>query len=200
MPRARFTLADLHADPALAARLRSPAAELLDGEVVVQPLPSAAVVAAVVQLASSLDERAVGLRVGVRAAVAAWPRDLLRPEVSVSLPGVPTCVRPAPPATSLALAVLVVEHVDVAQARLRRYALAGIPETWVLAPTDGIGAAYRDAQAGRYRRRELLLPGEPCAPREAPWLQVIPLLRRQAEAGGTTASAAAGTTAAEAAA
>ena len=182
MPCDRITFDDVFASPELAASLRSPAVELLDGELVRHPLPSAAVVSAVVRLAASFDEQAFGLRVGVRAAVAAPPRDLLRPEVSLTRPGVPSFVRPAPPATGLALAVLVVDHLERAPRRLQRYAQAGVVETWVVALADASGAAYREPHGGRYRRRELLLPGEPFAPHEVTWLRVVPFAREAAAA------------------
>ncbi len=191
MPNARITFDDLYANPELAARFRSPAVELLDGQMVRQPLPSAAVVAAVVRLAATFDEHAYGVRVGVRDAVASAPCDLLRPEVSLMRPGVLPFARPAPPATGLLLAVLVVDRLELAQERLRRCAVAGVPETWLLALDDGSGVAYGDPQAGRYRRRELLLPGEPCAPREADWLRVVPLLRERPAARSAAAMAAA---------
>ncbi len=191
MSNARITFDDLYANPELAARFRSPAVELLDGRMVRQPLPSAAVVAAVVRLAASFDEQAYGVRVGVREAVASAPCDLLRPEVSLMRPGVLPFVRPAPPATGLLLAVLVVDRLAPAQERLRRCAVAGVAETWLLALDEASGAAFSDPQAGRYRRRELLLPGEPCAPREADWLRVVALPRETPAAGSTAAVAAA---------
>ena len=189
MPNARITFDDLYANPELAARFRSPAVELLDGQMVRQPLPSAAVVAAVVRLAATFDEQAYGVRVGVRDAVASAPCDLLRPEVSLTRPGVLPFVRPAPPATGLLLAVLVVDRLELAQERLRRCAAAGVQETWLLALDEASGVAYGDPQAGRYRRRELLLPGEPCAPREAHWLQVVPLTRVRSAARSAAAMA-----------
>jgi len=178
MAHTRITLDDLLRRPDLAARLRSPAMELLDGELVRQPLPSAGVVRTVVQVAASFDERAFSLRVGVRDPVAAPPADVLRPEVSLARPGETAFARPAPPAHRLVLAVLVCDRSDLAHLRLRRCAVAGVPEVWVLAAEPSTGASYSDPVEGRYRRRELLLPGEPCSPREVPWLQVVPLPRR----------------------
>ena len=175
MARTRITLDDLLRRPDLAAQLRSPAMELLDGELVRQPLPSAGVVRSVMQVAASFDERALSLRVGVRDPVAAPPADVLRPEVSLARPGETAFARPAPPAHRLVLAVLVCDRSDLAHLRLRRCAVAGVPEVWVLALEEVLGAAYTDPVEGRYRRRELVLPGEPWSPRAAPWLQVVPL-------------------------
>lgn len=175
MARTRITLDDLLRRPDLAARLRSPAMELLDGELVRQPLPSAAVVRNVVEVAASFDQRALSLRVGVRDPVAAPPADVLRPEVSLARPGETAFARPAPPAHRLVLAVLVCDRSDLAYLRLCRCAAAGVPEVWVLAVEASDGAAYTDPVEGRYRRRELVLPGEPRSPRAAPWLQVVPL-------------------------
>ncbi len=177
MPPARITFDDLAASDDLAAQFRSPAVELLDGRMVRQPLPSAAVVAAVVRLASALDERATGLRVGVRDAVAAPPSDLLRPEVSVARPMASYARWPAPPAHVLALAVLVVDDEDDVSERLRRYALAGVREVWVLEAAAATGTRYAAPHGVRYTRRDLLLPGEPCAPDDVPWLHVVPVPR-----------------------
>jgi hypothetical protein len=187
MQRRPITFEDVFASPELAARLRSPATELLQGELVRQPLPSVAVVRTVVRLAANLDAQACGLRVGVREAVAAPPCDLLRPEVSLARPGVPAFVRPAPPATGLVLAVLVMERAVETPARLRRCAAAGIPETWVVTLDEDIGAAYGDPAGGRYHRREPLLPGEACAPTAAPWLRLV-VIPARAEAGAGAAA------------
>jgi hypothetical protein len=180
MPPTRLTLDDIAASPRLAARFRSPALELLDGREHRHPLPSAAQVAAVVRLASAFDRDAYGLRVGVRERVAAPPYDLLRPDVALLRPGAPRCGAAATPAALVALAVLAVERVDDALERLLRYAAAGIVEAWVLAVEEGVGAAYAAPSAGRYRRRSLLLPGEPCAPETLPWARVVPLARASA--------------------
>ena len=173
----RLTLDDIAASPRLGRRFRSPALELLDGRECRHPLPSAAQVAAVVRLASAFDRDAYGLRVGVRERVAVPPYDLLRPDVSLLRAGAPRCGPAATPAALVALAVLAVERVDDVQVRLLRYAAAGLAEVWVLAVEEGIGVAYAAPSAGRYRRRSLLLPGEPCAPEALPWAQVIALDR-----------------------
>ena len=180
MPTARITFDDIHDNADLAAQFRSPAVELLDGRMVRQALPSAAVVAAVVRIASAFDEHAAGLRIGVRDAVAAPPSDLLRPEVSVARPTASYARWPAPPAHALALAVLVVDGLDDVPERLRRYALAGVREVWVVEAPAATGTLYAAPQGGRYTRRELLLPGEPCAPDDVPWLQVVPVPRARA--------------------
>ena len=180
MPTARITFDDLAANADLAAQFRSPAVELIDGRMVRQALPSAALVATVVRLASAFDDLAAGLRVGVRDAVAAPPRDLLRPEVSVARPTASYARWPAPAAHALALAVLVVDGVGAVPERLRRYALAGVREVWVLEVAGATGTLYAAPHGGRYTRRELLLPGEPCAPFDVPWLQVVPVPRARA--------------------
>lgn len=172
----RRTLAEVAADPVLVARFRSPAVELVDGVERRQPPPSAAVVRVAVAVAAAFDDHVFGLRVGVRDAVAAPPVDLLRPEVSLARPGAPSAGRLAP--ASVALAVLVVERATEAADRLPRYAAAGVEEVWVLDVDAWTGVTYADPQAGRYRRRELLLPGETCAPRSLPWARVVALPRR----------------------
>jgi Uma2 family endonuclease len=188
MPTARITFDDLAASADLASQFRSPAVELIDGRLVRHALPSAAVVAAVVRLASAFDDLAAGLRIGVRDAVAAPPCDLLRPDVSVARPTASYARWPAPPAYALALAVLVVDGVDEEPERLRRYALAGVREVWVVDALAATGTRYAVPHGGRYTRRELLLPGEPCAPDEAPWLQVVPVPRERPITGRDQAS------------
>ena len=175
----RRTTDEIAASPSLAARFRSPALELLDGREYRQPLPSATVVAAVVALASAFDAEPYGLRVGVREQVIAPPRDLLRPEVSLLHAGAPRCAPAATPAALVALAVLVVERSDDAHERLVRYAASGLAEVWVLALEDGVGAAYGAPVDRRFRRRSLLLPGEPYAPEALPWARVVPLRPRR---------------------
>jgi len=175
------SLADVAADPHLAARFRSSAVELIDGRELRQALPSTAVVAAAVGIAAAFDAHVFGLRVGVREPVAAPPADLLRPEISLMRPGAASVAGSWLPADRVALAVLVVDQAAHAQSRLRRYALAGVAEVWVVAVLEGAAAAYREARAGLYRRRELLLPGEECAPEAMPWASVVPLPERGAQ-------------------
>ncbi len=175
MTRPRVPLRELVENPDLAALARSPSVELLAGELAHQPLPSTGVVAAVVELAAAMDQQAVGLRVGVRDAFAFEPSDLLRPEISVARPPLVPILRLAPAAACLVLAVLVADRMELAQQRLRRCAAAGVVEVWVVAVEERSGAAFTDPREGRYRRRELLLPGEAFAPGDAPWLRVVPV-------------------------
>lgn len=180
MSISRLTLDQIAASPLLTARFRSSAVELLEGREQRRALPSPALVAAVVRLAAAFDRDAYGLRVTVREAVAAPPHDLLRPDIGLLRPRAPRCAPAATPAAHLALAVLAAAHADEVGERLRRYALAGIAEVWVLSVVEALGVAYADPSAGRYRRRWLLLPGEPCAPEALPWARVVPLLRDDA--------------------
>lgn len=188
MPTARITFDDIKDSADLAAQFRSPAVELLDGRMVRHGLPSAAVVAAVVRLASAFDAHGASLRVGVRDAVAAPPSDLLRPEVSLARSTAAYARWLGPPAAALALAVLVVDGVEVVSERLRRYALAGVREVWVVDAPAATATRYAAPHGGRYTRRELLLPGEPCAPDAVPWLQVVPVPRERAAAALDQAS------------
>lgn len=188
MPITRLHLDDLATRTDLGDAFRSPAVELLDGRLVRHAPPSAGVVATVVRLAAAFDQQAVGLRVGVRDPVAAPPVDLLRPEVGLARPTAVYPAWPAPPAHALALAVLVVPRLDDAHERVRRYAHAGVREVWVVETESVGGVALAHPSGGRYTRRELLLPDEPCAPSEVPWLRVVPVLRprpeREAVRGG----------------
>lgn len=188
MPITRLTLDDINASPELTARFRSPAVELLDGRVQHQPLPAAAQVECVVRIASAFDHDAYGLRVGVRESVAAPPHDLLRPELLLLHPGATRCAPAPTPAAFVALVLLAVDHVDAAQERLSRYAVAGVSEVWVVAIEDWVAAAYSAPSAGRYRRRSLLLPGEPCAPDALPWARVVVLPRTRPSAQAASAA------------
>lgn len=183
MPVTRLHLDDLATRADLAESFRSPAVELLDGRLVRHASPSATVVATVVRIAAAFDQQAVGLRVGVRDPVAAPPSDLLRPEVGLLRPTAVYQPWPAPPAHALALAVLVVERLDDAVERVRRYAHAGVREVWVVETETLTGVALAAPAGGRYGRRELLLPDEPCAPSDVPWLQVVPVLRPRSAQG-----------------
>jgi hypothetical protein len=153
----------------------APAIELLDGLLVRRGLPSAAVVAAVVELASDLDRRAHGLEVDVRGALACPPHDVLRPEVTVRRVLPPHRRRPAPGPESVVVAVLIADDERETAWRARRCAAVGVGEVWTIVAGADHGTRLRAPRGGVYTVRELLLPGERVAPEAAPWLGVVAL-------------------------
>jgi hypothetical protein len=163
-------------DGAPAAR---PGVELLDGRLVMRPLPTAVVVELVVRLATFLDAAAPGLDVEVGAPILSPPFDVLRPEVVVRRPLRARRAALAP--DEVVLAVLVGDERDLAR-RARRCAAAPLLETWALCPELGTGTRLSAPRGGAYSERELLLPGEIVAPLAAPWLQVVPLAPQEARA------------------
>jgi hypothetical protein len=144
--------------------------ELLDGLLVFRQLPSAAVVAAVVGLATEFDHAAHGLAVEVRTTLSFPPYDLLRPEVLIRRPDLG---RLASGPGMVVLAVLVSHDEDETAWRARRCAAAGVAEVWTLAPGAGHGVRLSAPRGGFFTSRELVLPGERLAPAVAPWLEVV---------------------------
>lgn len=139
--------------------------ELVAGVVLASPPPRAAVVAAVTELAATLDRELPDHRVVVREAVALGERDLLRPEVGLVRPvwEVGPAWRASGvgiPAAALALAVFVGEHEAPLRWRAHRCARAGVPEAWTVAVGEGAASRWRRPWEGRYRSREALAPGE----------------------------------------
>lgn len=59
---------------------------------------------------------------------------------------------------------------------LRAAAVAGVAEVWFVDPARGWTERYRELRAGRYRRRDLVLPGEALTPPGAA-RAVVPLPR-----------------------
>jgi hypothetical protein len=157
------------------------ALELVAGVVLAAPQPTAAVVAAVTDLATALDRALPGHRVAVREAVALGDHDLLRPEVALLRPvwgrdGVGRSNWPSAgfvPASALDLAVFVGDAEAALRWRAHRCARAGVPEAWTIAVGEGCASRWRSPCDGRYGRREPLPPGETVSPDVAPEVTVV---------------------------
>jgi Uma2 family endonuclease len=95
-------------------------------------------------------------------------KSLPEPDVAV-VPGDPRDYRDSHPTS----AVLVVEVADSSahhdrDRKARLYALAGIPEYWILNVTDRVLEVYRDPSMDSYRSRKVLLPRETVSPLSCP--------------------------------
>ena len=174
----RLRVDDVFARDGARPSVASPGTELLDGVLVRRGLPTAAVVQAVVALASDLDRLAHGLEVAVREAIACPPFDVLRPEVALRRPVAPHLRRPAPGPSTVLLAILVSDDERETTWRARRCAAVGLLEVWTVVPGAGHAVRLAAPRGGVYTSRELLLPGELVAPAAASWLQVtaVPLM------------------------
>ena len=157
------------------------AVELVAGVLLASPLPEAAVVAVVTDLAAALDRTLPGHRVAVREAVAIGDHDLLRPEVALLRPvwGRDGIGRSAwssagfTPATALDLAVFVGEFEGPLRWRAHRCARAGVPEAWTIAVGEVTASRWRQPASGRYQRREPL-PADACvSPDAVPELSLV---------------------------
>jgi len=96
-----------------------------------------------------------------RALVRIGPHDVLRPDLALIATGGPGAVRLGGSfdAVDVLLAVEAVRS-SWPERRLLRYAMAGLPEVWLLDLDQGWVEALRSPWSGRYHSRTLWYPGE----------------------------------------